>query len=481
MDFKDRIYSVAEIVGISSMGEKIPAAAGRISTLEGDTHEILEKSQDAEKNANLIKKVTHSNHTSILEHTVYNIAFRNVSILAEQFMIEFRLASFTVKSRRYVNFGSMGFYVPELDGDICQDEFKKSVRACLEDYNALLDRGIPKEDARFILPYCVFSNFYCTVNARELLNIIRSALYGRGRLYPEIKSLGEQLMAQIAQMTPGIAASLSDSRPELSDRLSLSYLFKAKEGANERPKNANEKSVELISYTSDAEKTVAKAALTASTQYPLSEIEKLLEDDGNLTTVLDKVIACSRPRSLEAAVYTFRINGVSLSEITHFARHRMQSIEIPSYTLIDGKRYVIPETVKKDPVALEIYINAFERMDEVHKKLKNAGMPEEELVYLRLSGSKLDIMVTMNARELLLFFRLRTCTRAQWEIRGHAIEMLRILREVSPGIFNRFGPSCFVSKCTEGTLTCGRMDDMKKIFDPMNKSLSEDVLKEQTA
>ncbi|HQD73402.1 MAG TPA: FAD-dependent thymidylate synthase, partial [Clostridiales bacterium] len=145
------------------------------------------------------------------------------------------------------------------------------------------------------------------------------------------------------------------------------------------------------------------------------------------------------------------------------------------------KRYVIPETVKKDPVALEIYINAFERMDEVHKKLKNAGMPEEELVYLRLSGSKLDIMVTMNARELLLFFRLRTCTRAQWEIRGHAIEMLRILREVSPGIFNRFGPSCFVSKCTEGTLTCGRMDDMKKIFDPMNKSLSEDVLKEQTA
>ena len=125
MDFKDRIYSVAEIVGISSTGERIPAAAGRISTLEGDTHEILEKSLDSEKNTNLIKKVTRSNHTSILEHTVYNIAFRNVSILAEQFMIEFRLASFTVKSRRYVNFGSMGFYVPELDGDYSQDEFKR--------------------------------------------------------------------------------------------------------------------------------------------------------------------------------------------------------------------------------------------------------------------------------------------------------------------------------------------------------------------
>lgn len=479
MDFKDRIYSVAEIVGISSTGERIPAAAGRISTLEGDTHEILEKSLDSEKNTNLIKKVTRSNHTSILEHTVYNIAFRNVSILAEQFMIEFRLASFTVKSRRYVNFGSMGFYVPELDGDYSQDEFKKNVRACLNDYNALIERGVPKEDARFLLPYCVFSNFYCTVNARELLNIIRSAVFGRGRNYPEIKDLGEQLLNQITEMTPGIAAGFSERRPELSDKLSLSYLFESKETA--RYPEANEQSVVLISHTLDAEKTVARSALTASTQLPLSAIDELLEDERNVKTVIDKVLACSRPRSLEAAVYTFRINGVSLSEITHFARHRMQSIEIPPYTLIDGKRYVVPATVKKDPVALEIYTKAFERMFTLHRRLKEKGVSPEDLVYARLSGSKLDIMVTMNARELLLFLRLRTCTRAQWEIRAHAIEMLRILRETSPLIFNRYGPSCFVGKCTEGTLTCGRTEDMKIIFDPSNKSLSEDVLNKKAA
>ena len=180
--------------------------------------------------------------------------------------------------------------------------------------------------------------------------------------------------------------------------------------------------------------------------------------------MLDKVIACSRPCSLEAAVYTFRINGVSSLRLPTCPSQNAVNRD-SSYTLIDGKRYVIPETVKKDPVALEIYINAFERMDEVHKKLKNAGMPEEELVYLRLSGIKLYLMVTIKSRELLLFFRLRSCTRAQWEIRGHAIEMLRILRSL-PGIFNRFGPSCFVSKCTEGTLTCGRMDDMKKSSTP---------------
>ena len=32
------------------------------------------------------------------------MAFENVSVFCEQFIIEFRLASFTVKSRRYVDF-----------------------------------------------------------------------------------------------------------------------------------------------------------------------------------------------------------------------------------------------------------------------------------------------------------------------------------------------------------------------------------------
>ena len=32
----------------------------------------------------------------------------------------------------------------------------------------LLEAGVPREDARFLLPYAFHSNFYCTLNAREL-------------------------------------------------------------------------------------------------------------------------------------------------------------------------------------------------------------------------------------------------------------------------------------------------------------------------
>ena len=172
--------SAALILGLSDSGERIPACAGRISTQPGTAREIFEASADALKNANLIGKVTASGHTSTIEHTVFNLAFENVSVFAEQFLIEFRLASFTVKSRRYVDFTDSGFYIPSaLTGEM-REIYISHMNALFEAYAQLCELGIPREDARFVLPYCLFSNFYCTVNAREFLNMLTQMLYGRG-------------------------------------------------------------------------------------------------------------------------------------------------------------------------------------------------------------------------------------------------------------------------------------------------------------
>lgn len=82
--------------------EAMIASGGRISTMDGTADEIRAKSLAAgkEKNEKLIGKVLSSGHTSVLEHGYVNLAFENVSVLAEQFLIEFRLASFTVKIGR---------------------------------------------------------------------------------------------------------------------------------------------------------------------------------------------------------------------------------------------------------------------------------------------------------------------------------------------------------------------------------------------
>ena len=64
-----------------------------------------------------------------------------------------------------------------------------------------------------------------------------------------------------------------------------------------------------------------------------------------------------------------------------------------------------------------------------------AGIPAEDARYILPNATETKIMVTMNARELLHFFELRCCERAQWEIRAMAVEMLRLVKAVAPVIF----------------------------------------------
>ncbi len=450
--------SVAIVLGLSDTDEKIPAASGRISTQEGDASEIFAKSQDKEKNAKLISKVTRSGHNSTIEHTVFNLAFQDVSVFVEQFLIEFRLASFTVKSRRYVDFRKCGFYVPFLGKKELEDKFSETMEYLFNEYTAFVDAGVPKEDARFLLPYCLRSNFYCSVNARELLHMLRSMLFGRGSEFKELYDLGMQIYSQIEKLTPGIVTDFYKRRPEKSDKIALGYMFN-----NYEENNENKKPVELISVFPEAEKCVARSALIWTRQYTPDAVEKIIADDGNVNKIIDCVLESSRPRPLETVNYTFRVNGVSLSTITHFARHRMHSLMVPSLTLTDRTKYIIPETVKNAGL-LERYEEAFAKMNELYIYLKAEGCTEEQVVYCQLSGNTLDIISCMNGRELMLFMRLRTCTRAQWEIRDFAIEILRQLREVSPAIFNKYGPSCFISSCPEGAMCCGKTAEIKEYF-----------------
>ena len=117
---------------------------------------------------------------------------------------------------------------------------------------------------------------------------------------------------------------------------------------------------------------------------------------------------------------------------------------------------MLPESVAANSQAEEIYRRAFADQTAAARQMLKAGMPREMLAYYAMSGHVLDLMLGMNARELLHFAQLRTCARAQWEIRGIAREMLMRVNEISPAIFRNYGPSCAVSgRCPEGRMSCG--------------------------
>ena len=183
---------------------RVAASAARISTQQGTAMEMFECSRGDERDLKLIGKVLSSGHKSVIEHQTFSVAFNDVSVLVEQFVIECRLASFTVKSRRYVDFAGAGFVVPDALEDAQRALYAEAMGARFADYERLMALGVPKEDARFLLPYCLRSNFYMTLNARELIGLICGMLFGRGKGFPEIESLGMQLKAQFDGLYPGV-------------------------------------------------------------------------------------------------------------------------------------------------------------------------------------------------------------------------------------------------------------------------------------
>lgn len=445
MDKKSQI----EMVSYNINNIEVCASAARISTTQGNAFEIFEKAKNNEKNQELVKKVLDSGHKSIIEHAFFTFALKDVSAFVEQFFIEFRLASFTVKSRRYVDFSKLGYYIPtDLSGGDLK-EYCEYMDILFNAYKELLECGISKEDARFLLPYSFNSNFYCTVNARELAKIIYEMKYGRGQGIPEIQNLAKQIIEQVENVFPCINFENKGYQSKKHGFQKLNINIRTDNELTFVEKN-DIGIVDLINKPYNPTK-ILETAFSMDHKDCTLNINDILNDD--------------RGRQLEQLSYTFSISNITLSGITHIVRHRMQSIIIPSILEIEHSKVIIPETIKNNSKALDIYKKTLEVSNNRLLNVRKNDILKRYGYYYALSGNMMDIMTTINARELMEFFKLRTCNRAQWEIRDVSTEMLKQLRNSFPELFNHFGPSCFVKgKCPEGRMTCGKTQDVIKKF-----------------
>ena len=153
---------------------------------------------------------------------------------------------------------------------------------------------------------------------------------------------------------------------------------------------------------------------------------------------------------LEHAVFTFKVEGLSRAALAQFTRHRLASFDVQSqrYVRLDNPELVIPESIRKSRFAAEAE-SSMRYMMNLYQRMTEAGIPCEDARYVTPQAVPTTLYMTMNARELLHFFSLRCCNRAQWEIRELADRMLRLCMKASPEIFKYAGPGCVTGKCPE--------------------------------
>ncbi|WP_400237972.1 FAD-dependent thymidylate synthase [Methanomethylophilus alvi] len=218
--------------------------------------------------------------------------------------------------------------------------------------------------------------------------------------------------------------------------------------------------VRLLAHTPYADRICAAAAHSCYSEDSAADLLETVDP----AKMLRHVIGMGHHSVIEHAVFTFSVEGVSRALTHQLVRHRIASFSQQSqrYVRLSEPTYVVPETVKRDPEAMKVYEETMDGIWDSYSKLIGMGIPAEDARYVLPNGCTTNITITMNARELLHFFSMRCCNRAQWEIREMADEMLRLCKEVSPVIFSDAGPACIRGPCPEGKKTCGHpRTDMK--------------------
>jgi thymidylate synthase (FAD) len=226
---------------------------------------------------------------------------------------------------------------------------------------------------------------------------------------------------------------------------------------------------ELIRYTENPSQTVALAAkLCYSPDAPEELLAKLEEQ--STAKLIRMLKSMNHLSTFEHASFTFALTGVSRALLAQITRHRIASFSVRSQRYVSESdfNYVVPPSIAAlGTDATDKFKKQMETLGGWYREWQTAlgGKGEsanEDARFVLPNACETNMLVTMNARELLHFFSLRCCNRAQWEIRAIAWQMLKAVLKVAPELFDDAGPGCLNGKCPEGAKSCGDVKSVRE-------------------
>lgn len=184
--------------------ELLCGTAALTSTKSGSPSEIFEK-MDPETARRITNRVMSYGHMSVVEHASFTFSIEGVSRAMTHQLVRHRIASYTQQSQRYVAYDTLEKFVspPSITKNAeAKKIFDETLERISEAYKKLLAIGIPKEDARFILPNAAKTNIIVTMNARELRHFFNLRCCNRAQW--EIREIAVEMLKQVKKATPAL-------------------------------------------------------------------------------------------------------------------------------------------------------------------------------------------------------------------------------------------------------------------------------------
>jgi thymidylate synthase (FAD) len=194
-----------------------------MASVDGDTTE--------EKEETLLRHLFKKQHYGPFEHIHASFNIEGMSRVVMAQATRHRLLSWDIQSQRYVDFSDPEYTVPESftnpdhftrdDGtvELTEDELDDELiryESAVEDnsveaYNRLVESGIPKEDARYVLPTAMEVNAVMSGNLRALLHVLN--MRSKANVQSETRELVGLIEEEVAEWVPTIYEFFDNQRP----------------------------------------------------------------------------------------------------------------------------------------------------------------------------------------------------------------------------------------------------------------------------
>jgi len=118
-------------------------------------------------------------------------------------LVRKRIASFSQQSQRYVDADNFVYITPD---DIRKSKYGKEYEELIKQshllYQKMIEDGIEKEDARYILPNATSTQLIVSMNAHALIDFFAVRICQRSQW--EIRELAESMLEEVRKVAPTI-------------------------------------------------------------------------------------------------------------------------------------------------------------------------------------------------------------------------------------------------------------------------------------
>jgi thymidylate synthase (FAD) len=223
--------NIGKVELVQSMGEDITVVnSARVSF-------GVQKDSLDEKDKKLINYLIKHKHTSTLEHNIATFRIK-VPLFVRSQHHRHRTWSYNEISRRYTD-ADLEFYIPqsyrtqhksnrqasnveekinppigvygiELESRLCNEAVLHHVDKSLELFEDMIDKGVAREQARMILPQNLYTEYYATCNANNLLKFIELRTHEGAQW--EIQQLANAMGKIVSEVWPVTMKSYQETR-----------------------------------------------------------------------------------------------------------------------------------------------------------------------------------------------------------------------------------------------------------------------------